>query len=236
MDWDPVIARYREMLLRIVAMLFAMSGLEESAVAVTLTRRSRNHVSRLLRAAESAARRLVLIAAHRFVAFQPPIGAFMYGLDPGKAGRRSVGGRSGNDDKAAAIPPFGLLDPAKRFSFAPPKCRSKAFPRISTPGLTEPRPIPDGWFGLPDDQVDGAPLLRRLLSLKHALTDLDGAAHRLAKWQTRRDRAEKPRGRASPLRNGRPPGFRKRGMHEADKALRECHDWAIYALSPPDTS
>lgn len=49
MDWDSVIARNRDLLLRIVAMLFAMSGLGEDAA--TLTRRSRNHVSLILRAA-----------------------------------------------------------------------------------------------------------------------------------------------------------------------------------------
>lgn len=235
-DWDRVIARNREVLLRIVAMLFAMSGLEEGDVAATLSRASRNHLSRILRAAETAARRLVLIAAHRLAVFQPPVGAFMYGLDPDKTGRKPTGRRDGADGEATAIPPFGLLDPVKRFSFAPPKKRSKSFPRIWTPGVSEPRPIPDGWFCLPEDRVDAAPLLRRIVSLKHALNDLDGQARRLARWQARRDRAAKPRGRASPLRNGRPPGFRVRGVHEVDEVLRDCHDWALYALSPPDTS
>lgn len=233
-DWDMVIARNRELLLRIVAMLFAISGLAEDDAAGFLTRSSRNHVSRILRAAESAARRLVLIAAHRLAVFQPPLGAFMYGLNPDKTGRRPIGGHAGNDE--AAVAPFGLLDPVKRFSFDPPKIRSKAFPRISTPGITEPAPIPEGWFGLPDDPIDATPILRRLLSLKRALDDLDGEARRLARWQARRDRAAKPRGRASPLRNGRPPGFRARRVHEVDEVLRDCHDWALYALSPPDTS
>jgi len=236
MDWDSVIARNRDLLLRIVAMLFAMSGLEEDAANATLTRRSRNHVSRILRAAESAARRLILVAAHRLAAFQPPMGAFMYGLDPNKTGHRPFGGLAGHDDAAAAIPPFGLLDPVKRFSFERRKTKAKAFPRIWTPGLTEPRPIPEGWFGLPDDRIDASPLLRRMLSLKNALTDIDGAARRLAKWQARRDRSAKPRGRPSPLRNGRPPGYRARRVHEVDDVLYDCHDWALYALSPPDTS
>jgi hypothetical protein len=50
-------------LLRIVDMLFAVIGLDETAVIATLPRCTRNYVLRILRPAESAARRLIVVAA-----------------------------------------------------------------------------------------------------------------------------------------------------------------------------
>jgi hypothetical protein len=63
--FDPARAaeHYREALLRIVDMLFALIGLDETAVIATLPRFTRNHVLRILRPAESAARRLIVVAA-----------------------------------------------------------------------------------------------------------------------------------------------------------------------------
>ncbi|MCI5074646.1 hypothetical protein [Oricola sp.] len=68
MDWERAVDRNREALLRIVALLVAMTGLDESALAATLTRARKKTVLRILRPAESAVRRLIVLAAHGLVA------------------------------------------------------------------------------------------------------------------------------------------------------------------------
>ena len=63
MDWQKVIDGNREKLLRIVALLLSIAGLEDRATVATLPRCTRNYLYRLLRPAESAVRRLIFIAA-----------------------------------------------------------------------------------------------------------------------------------------------------------------------------
>jgi len=62
-NWAKAIERNRDALLRVVEALFALIGLNETAAVATLPRCTRNHVLRILRPAESAARRLIMIAA-----------------------------------------------------------------------------------------------------------------------------------------------------------------------------
>ena len=50
-NWDKAIARNRDALLRIVAALFAMTGLVDGESGATLPRRLHNHILRILRAA-----------------------------------------------------------------------------------------------------------------------------------------------------------------------------------------
>ncbi|MCI5076389.1 hypothetical protein [Oricola sp.] len=61
-DWQAAIDRNREALLRIVAVLFVRAGLDEGG-ADLVTRRAWRTILRVLRPAESAARRLIVIAA-----------------------------------------------------------------------------------------------------------------------------------------------------------------------------
>lgn len=234
--WDRVIDRNRELLSRIVATLFALAGIADGAAAATLPRHRHTMIRRILRTAESAVRRLVIVAAHRLAVIRPPVGAFMYGLDP-NAKRRPRKTATGKAEVASArIPPFRLTDPVKRFSFTRPRRRSKRFPRMTCIGLSDPKPIPGGWHRLPDDEIDAAPLGRRLAALKRALDDLDGQARRLIRWQARRDRAMKDRPeRLSPMRIGRPPGHRKRKTHEVDEILANLHSLARHAIAA-DTS
>ena len=63
MDWPAVIEKNRDALLRIVAMLFDIAGLPDAPESATLPRITRNYLLRILRPAESAARRLIVIAA-----------------------------------------------------------------------------------------------------------------------------------------------------------------------------
>ncbi|MAS07597.1 MAG: hypothetical protein CL534_23285 [Ahrensia sp.] len=260
MDWALVISRNRDILLRIVAALMALAGIGEGENPATLPRYRVNSIRRILLVAESATRRLVVIAARDLATIGFPVGVFMTGLFPDPS-RRPAGKGAGQAGEVP-VPAFALTDPLKRFSFGPHRKRPKSFPRISFIGGAEPRPVPDGWYCLPDDELAAGPLCRRLLSLKRALDDLDGQARRLARWQARRDKLlaptsdtgqrlaayekekrlkgaknmpapNKPR---SPLRVGRPPGHRARQRHEVDEVLADLNWLALDAIAPPDTS
>ena len=66
-NWPRATERNREALLRIIAALFAMAGLAEGVIAATLPRGVFRHVLLVLRPAESAVRRLIIIAAREVV-------------------------------------------------------------------------------------------------------------------------------------------------------------------------
>lgn len=232
MDWGSIIDGKREALLRVVDMLLSIAGLDNLPVVAKIPRGTRGYILRILRPAESALRRLIVIAARDLADIRRPVGVFMYGLDPNApAGRRPVKGGAG----VARPCLFPLLDPLKRFSFRPARRYSRTVPRVTILGLTDPRPLPPA--PTPDDMVDAARLCGRLQALRRALDDIDGQARRLARWQVRRDgegAGSIPR-RSSPLRLGPPPGRRKRAVHEIDPILRDCHALALRALSPADT-
>ncbi|WP_223475044.1 hypothetical protein [Oricola indica] len=231
MDWTLAIDRNRAILLRIVAMLAAMAEMADGAMPETLPRHRHIAVRRILRAAESALRRLIVIAARRIADIPPPVGVHMYGLGGGETGskpsRKAAGGSADTP-----VPPFPLTDPVKRFSFAPPPRSPKSFPRITVIGLSEPTPVPAGWYRYPDDEIDARPLCRRILSMGRALCDIGAEARRLARLQQRRDRTNAKAVRRSPIRVGPPPGRRARRNHEIDEVLADLHGLAMGALSP----
>jgi hypothetical protein len=239
MDWDLAIRRNREALERILAALFAMLGLDgdpcpdaraEGEPRRTLPRRLHTHVLRILRAAESAIRRLIVIAAREIVV-RPR------GVPPDLAAlRKRMTTEPAGTDASIRIPAFPLLDPLKKYSFAPPRRASKSFPRICVPGFTEPAPIPEKPVVSPDDPVDATGLCGRLLSSKRALTNLPREARRLARWRARDQRKPGRRRVVPPLRIGRPPGGRKHPTHAVDHILKECQALALDVLSPSDTS
>src|SRR5690606_30038796 len=74
MDWDAAIEKNREALKRVLAGLLAMVGVA-GVLPATLPRRLHRTVLRLLRPAESAARRLVIVAARGLAVAAPPIPA-----------------------------------------------------------------------------------------------------------------------------------------------------------------
>ena len=71
MDWAGVIDRNRDALIAVVETLFRMLGLEGDATLARVQPHLRRKVLRLLRPAESACRRLIVIAA-RGLAVPPP--------------------------------------------------------------------------------------------------------------------------------------------------------------------
>jgi hypothetical protein len=240
MDWQLAISRNREALLRIIVVLFALAGLAQGRAV--LPRRVYHAVLCILRPAESAVRRLIIIAARGLV------------LRPRRSRAAPVNIIVGAG--AARIPSFCLIDPLKRFvPFAGYAEDADAedddedgenaedggwqacLPRISVPGLFDPAFAPLK-SQLPDGTVNAQHIARRLQALKLALENLPAQARRLARWQARRPLAlqlHKPT-RISPFRPGFPPGHRARHTHEVHGILRECHLLMLDTLAAPDTS
>ncbi len=229
MDWARAIERNSEALKGIVAALFAMLGLAGVAPVARIPRSVHSAVLRVLRPAESAVRRLVVIAARGLVVKLAP-------SRPMPAGLIGKGGGSRR-------PSFQLFDPRKSFEAlrqhrqtlarSPPRIHFFASdPRVAAlwqarPPAADPAPPPDGLVG-------AERLARRLQALKFALADLPRQARRLARWRVRRETAKTPKFR-SPLRPGHPPGYRRKPLHEVDEVLIECHGLACDAMKP-DTS
>ena len=228
MDWARAIERNSEALKAIVEALFAMLGLAGEATMAWIPQPLHRAVLRVLRPAESAMRRLVVIAARGLVVKVAP-------SRPMPAGPIGKGGRS--------RPSFQLFDPRKSFAELrqhrvkvmrnPPRIHFFGHdPRVaalwpSRQPAADPAPPPDG--------LDNAErLTRRLHALKFALEDLPRQARRLARWRMRRENAKSPKFK-SPLRPGHPPGHRRKPVHEVDEVLIECHGLACDALRP-DTS
>jgi hypothetical protein len=177
----------RAALLRVVAALFFMAGLDEGG-ADTVPRRVWRRIVRLLRPAEAAIRRLIVIAA-RGIAVQPPkprpekpptgierlVAAGVLTFHEVNLGlARAWSEPAAPEISAPAIPAFPLTDPLRRFD---------------TRSRDGKRPFPRDGFDLadPDEEVDARHLCRRIQSLKAALDDLPGQARRLARWRARRD-------------------------------------------------
>lgn len=232
--WAEAIEHHRAGLLRVVAALFALAGFGDDAPA-TLPRHIAARLQRVLRPAEAATRRLIVIAAHSLATIHPPFGAYFHGLDPDAARGGLAHAKGGaRADGQPRIPAFALVDPVKRRAAEPWKGPPRFLPRICTPGVTEPAQLPP--LPAPDDPVAAGAICRRLQALKRALDDIDFQARRLVRWQARRERAFSSPVRLSPLRNGRPPGGRKRHAHEIDAILGDIHSLAIHALAPPNTT
>ena len=93
-----------------------------------------------------------------------------------------------------------------------------------------PQPAADP-ASLPDGEVDAKRLCQRLHAIKMALADLPRQARRLARWRARREKMQPRSSFTSPLRPGRPPGFRRKPVHAVDWALAECHGLALDAIT-----
>jgi hypothetical protein len=246
LDWEMAIARNRKSLLHIVAALFALAGVMEGKVPNVLPHHVYRAILRVLRPAESAVRRLIMIAARGLV------------LSPRKLRNAPVGIIPSAGPNTTRIPTFCLIDPLKRFAPSVEHADNSSFwveeedddkeectpfirslPRISVPGFFDPMfaptPVP-----LPDGLFNGKHVGRRLLALKRALETLPSQARRLARWHARRDQMRqqfpfRPL-RLSPFRPGLPPGYRQHPVHEIDQILRECHGLLRDSCEQPDTS
>ena len=233
MDWPLIIERNRERLLIVLAPLFAVLGFDPRRA--DLPRHLYRALLITLRPAESAVRRLIIIAARGLVAT----------LGAARAARAFPLGLALSRD-AERVPAFCLIDPLKRFApedfeWAKDWEKVQALPRISVPGLFDPV-FQDRFVPLKDDLIDCVSLRRRLRALKAALDDPPRQARRLARWKARGELARqsevrsKP-GRLSPFRPGFAPGFHRHEPQEIDEILADCHYFAREAWEwTPDTS
>ena len=231
MDWDLAIKRNSEALKSIIGVLFALLGLDRADAASRIPRSLHSAVLGVLRPAESAVRRLIVVAARGLVVKVAPSRPMPKGKMIGKGSGPST-------------PAFQLCD--KRIFFPEldnPRVRyARHPPRILFLGPDSrvddlwPRPPPAPPPPPPDGLASATRLHRRLIALKLALDDLPRQARRMARWRVRRENMKNPKFK-SPLRPGPPPGHRKRRVHEVDEVLADCHWLAWEAMSlKPDTS
>ena len=195
-----------------------------SQAVARLPRPLHRAVSSVLVPAESAMRRLIVIAARGLKA-KPA---------PSRPMPRGPIGRGGRHRLA-----FQLFDPRKRLA---PLDRERG-PSASTahPHLRRrsARDSPLAGAGAksrsaapPDDgHIDARRLRLRLAALKLALDDLPRQARRLARLRAKREKLPSLKFK-SPLRPGRPPGHRRIPVHQVDHLLAECHGLARDAMAP----
>ena len=227
-DRAAAIRIHRAALLRIAGQMFAMLGIVMGArwplsvVPERVARRVWHAVLETLRPAEAAVRRLIVMASHGITVRERAARGDRFpssGIVKGRGGK---------------LPAFPLFDRRKRLG--PPSPRQSApgaGPRITAIGLDRHVSAPARYGPMPDDPVDAAALLRRLLVLKRALDELPREARRLARAMASR-RATWPSGFVrEPMRRGRPPGHRGRGRREIDEILRDCQILATWTLHPP---
>jgi hypothetical protein len=245
-DWARAIEINRDALIAIVAAIFGMLRIEADDEPERLPRHLHRAAFRLLRSAESAARRLIVMATRGLVMPSPPSPPSPPALRPKAQGSVARKARMQDTPGRQRVPAFQLHDPRKSFKPRRQRRKPSVLPTISimgydahvlgfsaappAPAAFPPEPEPD------DGQTNARPLCRRLQALKAALDDVPKQARRLMRWQARRQQIQKLRPVfATPLRPGLPPGWRRKPVHEVDQILRECESLAAYAMAP-DTS
>jgi hypothetical protein len=214
MDWDLAIERNREQLLRIVEVLFAMIGLSQGASVERLSKHLYRTVLQVLRPAEWAVRRLIVVAARGMA------------VKPSKARKAAGKAKRTKSRKGSGLASFPLFDPRVHYELADGLCPTGAGQK--------PTPASPAFAPKEKDTVDAKPLCRRLAAIKAALQDLASQARRYARWRAKPYKQRRPK-LFSTLRPGPPPRFRKRPRHEVHDILRECH-WLARNLLEPDTS
>jgi hypothetical protein len=230
MDWARAIEINRAALARIVAELLLLLAAQGEAARLSLP--VYQLIARVLNPAESAVRRLIVMAARGLDLPAPRLRPMPKGL----VIERKTQGRVS----------FKLFDTRKHFGDpddAPiTSSRPISGPRIRSIDALSPRELflaqfakqshvpPDGFSSAAETQR----VRRRLDVLKSALDHLPRQAKRMARWMKRRAMMKNPPF-TSPLRPGPPPGRRSRSRDEIDLVLTECHALAWQALKP-DTS
>ncbi len=227
-------------------LLAVYGGVEGPEVSFRVPRSVHATILRVLRPAESALRRLIVIAARHVTVDHVNKAPVM--LPPGEVsppGKRSVTGALRLQRLGSRRLVFQLFDPRMR-----PGQRHVTYvssgPRVSFIAPDPPftplavRPVDRSRDAEPEHQISARRMCLRLQALTAALGDLPKQARRLAVWRLRRESAKRPTF-ISPLRPGRPPGFRKVPMFDVDLVLDECHRYADGVLTarragPPNTS
>ena len=230
MDIPAAIDLNKTLLARIIAGLFTLlgGGTGPARISVELHR----SIVRVLRPAESAVRRLIVVLVTITGVKALPPRAQSRSVPPALA-------RTGDAKKRQSFP---LFDPWQRFyrqRQPPAKKAPAALPRILSldyDGLRRLRESLDAPQRADKKPADISPinLLRRLEAVIGALENLPHQAKRLVRALARRQKFPHLKFR-KPLRPGRAPGFRVKPRLEIDRVLRDC-EWLARNALPPDTS
>jgi hypothetical protein len=203
--------------LAIIVALMTSIGLRDGGAPASLPHFLYAKALLILRQAESAARRLIIIAAHALA---------LCGYTPPKPRASSTDFATLRLRAQTRVPTFNLIDPLKTFGREAPDFN--AFESSHADGLSASN----------NAQVSAASLTARILALKHALESIPKQAKRLARWYGQRDLvlSQNQPHRLSPIRPGPPPSSRRRNRSEVGAVLSECHSLAIYARDWRDSS
>jgi hypothetical protein len=217
MDWQLAINRNREALLLIVVALMKSLGLVDGGTLTTLSYCLYRKALLTLRQAESAMRRILVMAAHELS---------LRGYKPRKLRVSTTNFSLLNPRSEMQIPTFNLIDPLKIFGHDVPDFNASSHSYDENSSTVN------------NDPVHVASLARRLLALKYALDTIPKQAKRLARWYAQRDlalRQNQPH-RLSPMRPGPPPALSRAKLSDVGTILTECHSLAIYARDRRDSS
>ena len=233
MDWALAIERNRQPLLRIVALLFGMIGLGDGRSVARVSRPVYRAVLSVLRPAEAAVRRLIVVAA-RGIEVRP------------QAVRPAPSRWAISSGAIRSRVSFQLFDPRRALAIGHRRrdAEPRSAPRIRVidvdfdPRIPLFRPAPrvaaEEAEPEEDHTIDAGPLCRRLVAIRAALEDLPRQAQRYARWRARPHDTRRPRRRDS-LRTGPPPALRRKPVREVEEILSECH-WLARHAAANDTS
>lgn len=233
MDWALAIERNRKPLLRIVALLFSMIGVGDGRSVARVSRPVHRAVLSVLRPAEAAVRRLIVVAA-RGIVVRP------------QAARPAPSHEVTSSNARRGRVSFQLFDPRRALAIGHRRrdAGPRREPRIRVidvdfdPRIPLFRPAPrivvQDAAPEEDYTIDAGPLCRRLVAIRAALEDLPRQAQRYARWRSRPAETRRPR-RWESLRTGPPPGLRRKPVREVEEILSECH-WLARHAAAADTS
>ncbi len=214
MDWARAVDINRIALTRVIAEIFALIGL---AAGGPLPHRLYLAAERLLRPTESAVRRLIIIAARGLVVKLSVSRVWPKGMVINAGVKRKIS--------------FALFDARKRFHFIEPEKPWLVMVKTYSSNPFNPFERYNQQHAQePADRDYTLSLSRRLAAVKQALETLPQQASRMARWQAKRKAMDKLKFK-SPLRPGRPPGYRDKSHLEIDLVLIECHALAWDVLS-----
>jgi hypothetical protein len=234
-----ILLRHRETLSVIVAALATAIGLGGKRAVAHVKRGMRLEVLRILRPAEAAVRRLIVIAASTMT-IKPKAVTPMP-----RAKSEALRNRARNATQPQTRRPcFQLTDPRVSMQWSPDatsKRHAKHGPRISSISPMDPT-VSAIWLTSHQspaaaaapvkpkrtDLVTAEQLVKRLRAITEALEDIPRQAKRLLRWKARREQIAMQRPvYTSPLRAGPPPGYRtdhqREPLRHVDLVLSACH-------------
>jgi hypothetical protein len=230
-DLNATVARHTRALKVVLEPLLVMLSAYGGTEALKLPRAVYSAILLVLRPAESALRRLIVIAARDLASDVLPAKVRPSRPVPKP---RLVQGRSSINSIAA----FRLSDPRQTFRqnrLAPARKLPRAFfiaadppfaplfaPPPATPAESEP---------IPSEDRNSRRLCTRVRAILQALEDVPQQAKRLVRLRARR---EAQKSVFAPLRPGSPPGHRNTPRRGVDFVLRECHSLARSVLAAPN--